>query len=282
MSARSGVLRFQFSRMLRSKAWRYALVVGLVVSAVCFAQTCLLFWGHDIGEVPSADVAWVGNYESMQTPLFTLYLVFLMPFLSAAVFGDSFFNDVRRRFAACVVSRSSLRAYVASGAVAASVGGFLVVLVPLAVSQLLAFVAFPVAAGQDVFQLFVNTSAATADVTAWYRQTLFPGLFLNHRYLLNALFIVYDALWGGLLALASFVLSLYLRVSRLLVVGVPALALIVSTYLMPTDFNVARDLMLSLVMPRNPVFFALAPVAVGALLVAAAAFALRSGRDVLL
>ena len=81
--------------MLASKTWRYAVVVGLVAMSVCFVQTCLVFWGHDAGEVPAADVAWVGDYESMQTPLFCFYLYFLMPFLAAAVFGDSLFLDVR-------------------------------------------------------------------------------------------------------------------------------------------------------------------------------------------
>lgn len=282
MAIISKVIQFQFRRMLKSKAWRYAIVVGLAVVAVCFVQTCLLFWGHDVGEVPSADVAWAGNYETMQTPLICFYLIFLMPVLCAAVFGDSLFLDVKRRYACCVATRSSLGAYVLSGALAAFVGGFLVAFVPLLASQLLALVAFPASAGQDAFQLFLNTSAAEVDTTSWYRQTLFSGLFLNARYALNALFILYDALWGALLALAAFSLSLYARVSRLVVVGLPALALIVSSYLLPSGFNIAQDLLLSLVIPRNPVFFVLAPSALAILLLGSIALALRSRRDVLL
>lgn len=196
MAGRAGVLQFQFRRMLASKTWRYAVVVGLVTMSVCFVQTCLVFWGHDVGEVPAADVAWVGNYESMQTPLFCFYLYFLMPFLAAAVFGDSLFLDVRRRYAGCVAVRSSLRSYLVSGAIAAFVGGFLVVLVPLLVSQLLAFVAFPATSGQDAYQLLLNSSAAEVDSAGWYDKTLFLGLFLNARYLLNLIFIVYDAPLG--------------------------------------------------------------------------------------
>ena len=236
--------------MLASKTWRYAVVVGLVAMSVCFVQTCLVFWGHDVGEVPAADVAWVGDYESMQTPLFCFYLYFLMPFLAAAVFGDSLFLDVRRRYAGCVAVRASLRSYLFSGALAAFVGGFLVVFIPLLVSQLLAFVAFPATSGQDAYQLLLNTSAAEVDSTGWYDKTLFLGLFLNARYLLNLIFIVYDALWGGLLALAAFALSLYVRTSRLLVVGLPALALIVSSYLLPPDLNIAQCLIFSLEAPQ--------------------------------
>ena len=158
--------------MLASKTWRYAVVVGLVAMSVCFVQTCLVFWGHDVGEVPAADVAWVGNYESMQTPLFCFYPYFLMPFLAAAVFGDSLFLDVRRRYAGCVAVRASLRSYLFSGALATFVGGFLVVFVPLLVSQLLAFVAFPATSGQDACQLLLNTSAAEVDSTGWYDKTL--------------------------------------------------------------------------------------------------------------
>ena len=36
--------------MLASKTWRYAVVVGLAAMSVCFVQTCLVFWGHDVGD----------------------------------------------------------------------------------------------------------------------------------------------------------------------------------------------------------------------------------------
>lgn len=268
--------------MLASKTWRYAVVVGLVAMSVCFVQTCMVFWGHDVGEVPAADVAWVGNYESMQTPLFCFYLYFLMPFLAAAVFGDSLFLDVRRRYAGCVAVRSSLRSYLFSGAIVAFVGGFLVVFVPLLVSQLLAFVAFPATSGQDAYQLLLNTSAAEVDSTGWYDKTLFLGLFLNARYLLNLIFIVYDALWGGLLALAAFALSLYVRTSRLLVVGLPALVLIVSSYLLPSDLDIAQCLIFSLVIPRSPTVFLVAPLVVLLVLVGALWLPLVRRKDVLL
>lgn len=282
MTAGAGVLQFQFRRMFTSKMWRYAVVVGLVAMSACFVQACLVFWGHDVGEVPAADVAWVGNYESMQTPLFCFYLYFLMPFLAAAVFGDCLYLDVRRRYAGCVAVRSSLRSYLFSGALVAFVGGFLVVLVPLLVSQLLAFVAFPATSGQDAYQLFLNSSAAEVDSTSWYDRTLFLGLFLNARYLLNLIFIVYDALWGALLALAALVLSLYVRTSRLLVVGLPALVLIVSSYLLPSDLSIGQYLLFSLVTPRRPLVFLFAPLVVLLVLVGALWLPLVRRKDVLL
>lgn len=282
MGTGSGVLRFQLRRMMAAKAWRYAMAVGFVVMSICFVQACLVFWGHDVGEVPAADVGWVGNYESMQTPLFCFYLYFLMPFLAASVYGDSFFIDVRRRYAAYIATRSSLRPYLFSGALAAFVGGFLVVVVPLLASQLLAFAAFPATAGQDAYQLLLNSSAAEANAVGWYSRTLFLGPFLNARYLLNLAFILYDALWGALLALASFVLSLYVRTSRLLVVGVPALVLIVSSYLLPPDLNVGQCLIFSLVVPRNPVVFFAAPLVMLLLLLVALWLPFARCRDVLL
>ena len=282
MSTDWGVLKFHFRRMAAGKAWRYAVVVGLVAMSACFIQTCLVFWGHDMGEVPAADVGWVGNYESMQTPLFCFYLYFLMPFLAAAVYGDSFFLDGRRRYAGCVATRSTLRSYLSSGAFAAFAGGFLVVAIPLLASQLLAFFAFPATAGQDAYHLLLITSAAEADATGWYSRTLFLDSFLNARYLLNLAFIFYDALWGALLALASFVLSLYLHTSRLFVVGMPALLLIVSSYLLPPDLNVAQCLIVSLVVPRNQVVFFAAPLAVLLLLLVALGLSLGGHRDVLL
>ena len=118
----SSILRVQASRAWHGRAWRYATLVGFAVVALSFAQSCLMFWGHDAAELPSAAVGWVGDEETMRTPLMGLYRTILMPILASSVFSDSLCLDIRDHVAACVSSRTSVRRYVCSTAVVAFVG----------------------------------------------------------------------------------------------------------------------------------------------------------------
>ena len=61
MICRSGMLKLQIRRALQSKTLPYAILALMALVTVCFVQSCLMFWGHDRGEIPSAATQWVGN-----------------------------------------------------------------------------------------------------------------------------------------------------------------------------------------------------------------------------
>ena len=159
MDAGKGMLKAQAHRAFRSKNWRYALLVFVVVLSVAFIQTCLGFWGHDVAELPSAAYAWAGNHGAMQTPVFGLFVYFLMIPCSSAAFADRLYLDARQKQANAIVSRASLRAYVVSIAAIAFAFAFLLTFLALVLSQLMSLAAFPLVAGQDAFAEF-NTPAS--------------------------------------------------------------------------------------------------------------------------
>lgn len=285
MRGQRGILALSFRRVRRTSAWRYALVVSLVAMAIPFVRGCLNFWGHDVAELPSAGVVWVGNYATMRTTTFAVYIFFLMFPLSSACYSDSFFNDVRSGRAAALVPRSGLFSYVLSGAFVTFVSAFLVVLAPLLVSQLLSFAAFPAEASEDAFLTFFNDSSSYPNL--WgssFDDIPFSGLYVSNRVLYNLLRIAYDALWAGILALASFAISLYTRRSRFVILCAPTFvflacstflppALRLSTYLMPPVPGVVMETM---------AFLVLSPIVVLCAACVAIAWPLMRGRDVLL
>lgn len=280
------ILRVQASRAWHGRTWRYATLVGFVVVALSFAQSCLMFWGHDAAELPSAAVGWVGDEETMRTPLMGLYRTILMPILASSVFSDSLCLDIRDHVAACVSSRTSVRRYVCSTAVIAFVGAVLVVLVPLVASQALALVAFPLSGGGFGFLTYANESSSLVDqYSSLSSDGLLVGMLLNDRYLYNLVYILYDSLWAGLLALSSVAVSLYSHRSRLLVLELPALVLLVSSALVPMGWNLCNYLApapLMIVRYLSPGYFVLAPVVFLVAALAAIRHALGPSRDVLL
>lgn len=286
MAARTGIFAAQTSRVWRGRTWRFVLLLFMLVMAMGYVQTCLAFWGHDAAELPSAATAWIGNHAVMQTPVFGLFAYFLMVPCSSAIFADSLLLDVRSRRANALAARSSERGYVISSAALAFASAFAIVLAALLLSQALAYLAFPATASQDAFSSGFNTSASYAASEVSGADGLLLGVLrAENRPIFNLLMALYEALWSGIMALVAFAISLYVKRSRILVLGVPTLVLLVMSNFLPSELNVmATYLGLGFTWHADATvlgFLGLPALVLAAACVAiAAAFALR--RDVLL
>lgn len=229
-----GVLWFQIRRAFGSKALPYVFLFSFGVAAVCYLQTCLKFWGHDISEVPSAAVAWAGNSRSMETNAFLYFLNYLMLPLAAAIFGDSFCADVRSGLAANGAVRSSVREYAVSGAVAAFLAAFCAMATALLASQLLAHLAFPPASSPDAYQS-AGFFTAVFDSLDHLSVGLFGRLRVSSRSLCNVIFAMQASLWAAVGSAAAYAISLFSNKSRLLAIGIPALTFSVANMVLPQE-----------------------------------------------
>lgn len=277
-----GVFLMQLRRAARSQAARRALLFMLVVVAASFAQTLLTFWGHDVGELPSAAVGWAGNADYLGVAPWAALVFFLLFVVSSSAFGDTLYLDVRRRAVGCVAARTTKARYVWATAAAAALSAFVVVLVPLLVSQLLALLAFPVSA-PDGFVTSFNDAASMPHVFgAGSQEYLLWDLRWSHPYLHNLVFIAYDALWAAIMAAASVAVSLYARRGRLVVLGAPTLVYLVSLFALPRWASLSSYLYPGVAPETSLAFMAAAPVAATLAVAVAIAWALARGRDVLL
>ena len=277
-----GIFWVQLARARRSAMARWALLAMLVCVALSFAQTCLAFWGHDVAELPSAAVGWAGNSTAVGAASWSMLVFFLLFLLPCAAFSDALLTDVRCRAAGCIATRTTTARYVLATVAVAALAGFVVVLVPLLVSQLLAFAAFPATATEGFAGSF-NASAAEATLSSGVGRRLFSGLWARSPYLYNLLFIGYDALWGALVSAASVAVSLYVRTSRLLVVGAPTLVYLLSSFLLPEEWALYSYLAPSdWVRGLSEAYFVAAPFVVAGAVAAAIGWALLSKKDVLL
>lgn len=176
--------------------------------------------------------------------------------------------------------RSTANVWATAGA--AALAAFVVVLVPLLVSQALALLVFPVSA-PDGFVTSFNDAASMPDVFGTgSMELLLWDLRWSRPYLHNLIFICYDALWAAVMAAASVAVSLYTRKSRLVVLGAPTLIYLLSLFVLPRWASLSSYLYPSAAPETSLAFMACAPVAVALAVIAAIAWALARGRDVLL
>ena len=272
----------QLARAAHSRMARYAFLFMLLVVAASFAQTLASFWGHDAGELPSAAVGWAGNADYLSVAPWAVLVFFLLFIVSSSAFADTLYLDVRCRAAGCVATRTTTARYVWATAGAAAIAAFVVVLVPLLVSQALALLVFPVSA-PDGFVTSFNDAASMPDVFGTgSMELLLWDLRWSHPYLYNLIFICYDALWAAIMAAASLAVSLYTRKSRLVVLGAPTLVYLLSLFVLPSWASLSSYLYPGVASETSLAFMACAPVAVALAVIAAIAWALARGRDVLL
>ena len=98
-------------------------------------------------------------------------------------------------------------------------GAFLILFFPLILEQLILFLVCPV----DTPYIMSSSSAADDYAAVFGAGAPLTALQLNQPYLLNLLYCVIPAATGGLMALLSYSLSLFLRKSRFLVLTLPRL-----------------------------------------------------------
>lgn len=285
MSGSKGIFSLNVRRAFASKAWRYALLLSLVVVCVSFVQLCLNFWGHDVAELPAASIAWVGNHGYMKTSLFGMWLYMLMFPLMSTIYGDALYCQRRDGLLTILATRTSKARYLISGGLVAFLGAFLVTLVVLLLSQVVSLVVFPLDAGPDSFLLSFNSPAS--DVSqwgAWSDSLLLSELLYDNRYLYNLVFCLYDALWAGIMALASYVLSCYVKKSHVVVLGVPTLVYLALANFLPFGLNLGSYVGFTVFWTPGGsfAFFALAPVVFLAVLAVALLAPLALKRDVFL
>ncbi len=278
------LFKMQCKRLLSRTEVKFAFTTMLAIVLFSFAESCMLFYGSESNELPSAAYGWIGNMDNMQIQIMHVFYFYLIFLVAAMAFGDSFFIDIKCGVSNAIAIRSTLRIYFTSTGLLAFIGGFLVVLIPLIVSQLLAFLVFPAIAAPNSFAGTINSPAFDSySMMKNTENSLFPALYVNFPYVNNLVFIFYASLWAGIMALMSFVVSLFTRKSRLVVLGAPTLVFLLAFFVLPSNLALPNYLYPSTLIPQlSPVFFFAAPLVMLAMLVTLIIFAAMDKKDILL
>lgn len=282
MICRSGMLKLQIRRALQSKTLPYAILALMALVTVCFVQSCLMFWGHDRGEIPSAATQWVGNGLRSNAQLISFLVSYLLFPLTSAIFSMCLFDDKRDRAAYMLAPRSSMRSYLCSGALCSFGMAFVATLFVLLISQALAFLAFPAGTSADAYYGALGQLVTSQDEFALLATQPLSSLLFGNRYLLNLAYCLYDAFYAGAMALAAYAASIYFKGNRMLLLGLPTVIFLAASAAMPQGYNFADHLLPGMNQVAPVAFMMTAPALIS--LVSALAVALSSSlkRDVLL
>ena len=268
----------QAKHMVSRSEFKFALTLMLVIVTAAFIEVCVRFQGKDVGELPSAAAAWIGNADTMQVQSIRILVFFLVFIIGSSVFADNFYSDKKSGILYSIVTRTSIKTYVASSIIVIFAGAFFVIFVPLALSQLLAFIVFPASATE-----FVAFNWPSYMSSANFESPIFPDLFYNHPYFQNVLFLVNISSWAGIMALLAFAISLYTQKSRLIVLCVPTTIVLLTWFILPQNLALFGYLYPTVsTIGRSAAFFFAAPPIVLAVVFALILLAVERHRDFML
>lgn len=274
MKSKKGIFNVQLSRLLSRNEFKIAWVLSMLFVTAAFIEACCMVWGKDKSELFSAALGWIGNKNIFLGTVMFVFYFFAVSIIASLPFSDSFLKDKHSRSLCAVLTRCEWGSYIRSGLFLTFISGFIVIFVPLLLSQALAFIVFSPAG--DMPMKIWGTGAW--DAVPATDACVFPALALNHPYLNNMIFIFYASLFAALNAVISYVISLLGVSKKLFVLCLPTILCIVyngiigfvsnslriDIYLYPDD-NISK----------NTLFFFLIP-AVQLLIIAAGLIALRA------
>lgn len=198
MNNSKAIFSLLVQRLSKRLEFKVAVTVSLLFAVVAFIETCMHFYGSDVGDLPSPAYAWAWNMDAMQVNSMRVYLHFFMPILAAMAFSGSVGDDIKRGVAGCLASRSSVRTYLVANIVLTYAAGFLLVFGMLLLLQLLAFVAFPI---DGVYGGYLDTPIYVEVIPDG---GLMYDLRMSSPYAYNMVFAVWSAAWAGACSLVSF------------------------------------------------------------------------------
>lgn len=156
-----------------------------------------------------------------------LFVIMLLPFLSSFSCAGCYFDQSRSGILKALMPRTGRKNYFLANYLTAFLGGFLVIFIPLAITQGILCAALPLHSSFNT----IAYSAVTDEGPSRY--LLLRSIYLNHPYLYNLLWSLIPALAGGCFAMISLSVSLFYRKNRLLILALPGIVWILIWYLSP-------------------------------------------------
>ncbi len=260
----------------------YAFLSLFAMVAICFVQSCLMFWGHDKGEIPSAATLWVGNGWRSNAELMNFMVWFLLFPLTSALFAASFFEDRKRHGYYLIASRATAKSYFLAGGACSFGAAFFMTLAVLLFSQALAFIAFPAQQNWDAYFTMLDLAPTSQSSFMMLEGQPLSALLFSNRYLYNLVYCLYLAFLAGAMAIATYALSLFLKQSRLVLLGLPTMVLLGLSAVLPDGYNIANLLLPGTYVTTSLAYLAFIPLALVACAVITLTISQRLRKDIAL
>lgn len=215
--------------MLLRKEFFLTLLISLLFFMVPALVTIINLYNTDLATLAPA-WCYFGVINPFPNNLFAhsvqIYFMLFFPFLVSTAYSYCIFDNKQTGLNKSILARVDKNKYYISSAIVVFLGGFLIVFIPLVLSQLLMIVAIP------LNSLKVSPGyPLDPDLTFSY-VSFFERLCYQYPYLYFFTYNFITGIFGGLQGLLSFSVSLHFKINRFLTIMLPGIVYIAASYLL--------------------------------------------------
>ena len=190
----------------------------MVLAVGSFVFNCIQQYGADVTRYISADKLFLGRNGSNDL---AVLLPFLLPLLFVLPFADSYITDRQHYILPAILSRASARQYYFSKLSCVALSAGAVIFVPLLLNFLLGLVAFPLTSTNYAF--ISSPGSEGAYYTYHMKEILFPGLFVDHPYFYDLVFLLMLTAFCVICAVVTYQCSFLIAKNRIVLLCLPFL-----------------------------------------------------------
>jgi hypothetical protein len=205
-------LRYQFRLLGARYEFWIALLAMTLFSVYAFLAHCVSYYGENHYFLLSADQLFIGR----ATNSFALPLRLIIPLIAALPFADVYFGDKQRNTLPVVLYRyDDVKAYYFSNLFIVFLSSFIVIFIPLLLNMGLNAITFPVSSIRNFAGNQANDTWHHAAFIDEY--ILLPSLLIQHPYVYNFVFAIFQSIFAGLAGVFVFSFSFYIKRNKILV-----------------------------------------------------------------
>lgn len=203
------IIRWQLKLGITKQEFWIALYILSLLTIGSFVTYCLesIFGDHEIMNTLSASTVFV--LHSSYYPYPALFVV-IIPLIVPMALSDSIFTETLRNTNTVLYTRISCVKYMISKAVSCFILSLLIVIIPLAMSQILSLIAFPLTS----FRPFTSNPSSSMGFANAFCMISLNKLYFEHPYIYNAVYSFVLALYAGVCSVFALAISLYIKKHR--------------------------------------------------------------------
>lgn len=207
------MIKFELKNCLLRRETIYILAAMCLMNIIAYLITVYYYYGSPLSSIRSAfDLSIIKGHPSRfiyQT------FIFLLPLLSALIYADSYFTDLKSGVYKQIITRTKLNNYIGAKILTVVIVTFFFTFIPLMINQLLCLISFP-AIGFDNNFAYPAYDIGYQNYDSLYWLDL---IRVQHPFLYNTLFMCTASIFAVLFALWTFAISMLFPKGRLVVIS---------------------------------------------------------------
>lgn len=226
-------ISMRFKDMLKRREFVLALTISTAIFMIPAIMDLFLLYGKEISSIRSAwyyfSMSLTPSSTYFSRPIVSYAFLLIIPLLSCMSYSYCFLDESKCRIKNILIVTVGRAHYYISSAIVVFLGGFLIIFVPMLLSQLVFIVGVPITSNVPI-----DLSVPAYLDEAFSNILYFKNIANNYHYLYNFIYCFIPSFVFALIGLLSYSFSLIVKKNKYLIITLPFIIYLVLDFVLET------------------------------------------------